>query len=84
METKNYKPFDLAKAKAGAKIMTRDGHEVEIWKFDARIIMQPIIGIVKYQDKDFLTQWYRNGRWVDEDDDDDVWNLDLVMCSEEE
>ena len=42
----NYKPFDLEKAKAGAKVMTRGGRIVEILKFDRKDDYYPIVALV--------------------------------------
>lgn len=42
---KNFKPFDLEAAKAGAKVVTRCGSPVRIICFDAAGI-EPIVGLV--------------------------------------
>ena len=46
MKKEIIKPFDLAKAKAGAKLRTEDGYPVEIFKWDARGDY-PIKGMIK-------------------------------------
>lgn len=51
MKKEIIKPFDLAKAKAGAKLRTKDGDPVEIFKWDARGIW-PIRGMIITKDKD--------------------------------
>lgn len=40
------KPFDLEKAKAGAKVCTRNGLKVEILKFDVKNSYYPIIAVI--------------------------------------
>ena len=50
METKNLKPFDLEKAKAGAKVVTRDGRNVRIICWDREESTYPIVALV--MDKD--------------------------------
>ena len=50
MNKKKLKPFDLEKAKAGAKVVTRDGRNVRIICWDLKYDMYPIVALV--MDKD--------------------------------
>lgn len=50
METKEnnkFKPFDLEQAKAGKPVYTRNGQEVRIICFDAKLGDYPIVALVK-------------------------------------
>lgn len=62
MKKEIIKPFDLAKAKAGAKLRTKDGNPVEIFKWDARGIW-PIRGMIITKDKDISASWNSEGKW---------------------
>lgn len=62
MKKEIIKPFDLAKAKAGAKLRTKDGDPVEIFKWDARGIW-PIRGMIITKDKDISGSWNSEGKW---------------------
>lgn len=62
MKKEVIKPFDLAKAKAGAKLRTKDGDPVEIFKWDARGIW-PIRGMITTKDKDISASWNLEGKW---------------------
>lgn len=62
MKKEIIKPFDLAKAKAGAKLRTKDGDPVEIFKWDARGIW-PIRGMIITKDKDISGSWSSEGKW---------------------
>ena len=46
---KNLKPFDLEKAKAGAKVVTRDGTDVRVICWDGKF-EKPIIALVNNRD----------------------------------
>lgn len=48
MEEKNLKPFDLEKAKAGAKVVTRDGRNVRIICFDRGHKTDHIVALIDY------------------------------------
>ena len=50
METKTLKPFDLEKARQGAKVVTRDGRPVRIICWDREESTYPIVALVKDQD----------------------------------
>lgn len=60
---KNYKKFDLQKALAGDKVVTRDGREVtEIHRFNTVIDRKNIISVI---DGDFRCH-YDNGNYFDD------------------
>jgi len=48
METKNLKPFDLEKAKAGAKLVTRNGKPARIICWDRGHKTDHIVALVEY------------------------------------
>lgn len=79
MKKEIIKPFDLAKAKAGAKLRTKDGDPVEIFKWDARGIW-PIRGMIITKDKDISASWNSEGKWRY----GKFLNGDLVMVEEVE
>lgn len=60
MKKEVIKPFDLAKAKAGAKLKTRAGLPVEIFKWDARGDY-PIKGMVREKEQDVSLNWTCDG-----------------------
>lgn len=60
MKKEVIKPFDLAKAKAGAKLKTRAGLPVEIFKWDARGDY-PIRGIIIDENEDTSDCWTSRG-----------------------
>ena len=62
MKREIIKPFDLEKAKAGAKLGTRNGKSVEILKWDARGDF-PIKGIIKEEEQDLTACWNSGGFW---------------------
>src|SRR5688572_4503972 len=47
---KNTIPFDIDKAKAGAKIVTNTGQEVRILTYEGRELSRPIIGTFMHAD----------------------------------
>lgn len=51
------KPFDLEKAKAGAKVVTRDGQEVRLLYFDIRGAAFPIVGLVDIKVREYVMTW---------------------------
>ena len=64
------KPFDIAKAKNGAKIVTRDGNKVRIICFDAKI-EEPIIALIESNKGEYLESYNLNGfRHADKFPDD--------------
>ena len=58
MKKEIIKPFDLASYKNGAKVKTRDGHEVRIICTDAKHIFYPIIALVKLMNNNESTMSY--------------------------
>lgn len=64
MKKEIIKPFDLAKAKAGAKLRTKDGKSVEIFRWDARG-KYPIKGIVEKPASDLSMEWNLKGERLD-------------------
>lgn len=80
MEEKKLKPFDLEKAKAGAKVVTRDGRQVRIICWDRMDTTEHIVALVechidvKTVEKVF-TYTNRGEYWRGEEHD-----LDLFMA----
>jgi hypothetical protein len=62
MKKKIIKPFNFEKAKNGAKLQTREGYPVEIFKWDARG-KYPIVGIIKKEEADVTTCWGCRGSY---------------------
>lgn len=62
MKKEIIKPFDLEKAKAGAKLRTKGGLPVEIFKWDARG-SYPIRGIVVAEKEDKSEIWALDGSY---------------------
>ena len=81
MKKKIIKPFDLKAYKNGAKIRTRDGHEVRIICTDAKHIFYPIIALVKLADCSEITQSYTSKGKINTDA---ICNNDLVIVEEVE
>lgn len=80
MKKEIIKPFDLAKAKAGAKLRTRNGYPVEIFKWDARG-SYPIRGIVIAEKEDKSEIWALDGSYDYNHHPD---SFDLVIVEEVE
>ncbi len=78
MKKEIIKPFDLAKAKAGAKLRTKGGYPVEIFKWVARG-NYPIRGIIIEEKDDMSACWKLDGSWVY-----DLTSNDLVIVEEVE
>ena len=78
MKKEIIKPFDLAKAKAGAKLRTKGGYPVEIFKWHARG-NYPIRGIIIEEKDDMSAYWKLDGSWVY-----DHTSNDLVIVEEVE
>ena len=78
METKNLKPFDLEKAKAGAKVVTRDGRPARIICWDKLDDMYPLVALVKDKDgtEEDTETYTLDGACVVEQEH----NLDLFMA----
>jgi hypothetical protein len=69
-------PFNLEKAKAGDPVITRDGHRVKIYIFDAIKPDYPLVGVVFEADNHLeLTEWTAEGCYYD----DEPSNNDLFM-----
>ena len=62
MKKEIIKPFDLAKAKAGAKLRTKNGYPVEITKWEASGQF-PIRGIIKEEKQGLTACWNLEGSW---------------------
>jgi hypothetical protein len=78
MKKEIIKPFDLAKAKAGAKLRTKGGYPVEIFKWVARG-NYPIRGIIIEEKDDMSACWKLDGSWIY-----DLTSNDLVIVEEVE
>lgn len=80
METKKLKPFDLEKAKAGAKLVTKDGRPVRIicWDKLDDDNTYPIVALVKDKDgtEEEIETYSLDGACVVEQEHD----LDLFMA----
>lgn len=76
METK-LKPFDPEAAKAGAKVVTRDGHAVRIICYDRKNEEYPIVALVG-EDEGAVFSYSSGGRYLEPNLTDH--NLDLFMA----
>lgn len=59
------KPFDLEKAKAGAKVCTRDGRSARIICFDRKQQTYPIVALIQHEFKKYeedLTTHCKDGK----------------------
>ena len=70
-------PFDIEKAKQGAKVVTRDGHNVRILCFDRNSDEYPIIVLIQRkddEDEDAVETYTKNGKYniADDESDDDL------------
>lgn len=75
---KTIKPFDLVAAQNGAKVETRSGKKVEIFKWDARSNF-PLKGIYENSEGYECTgSWALNGEWGSDS------SLDLVIIEYED
>lgn len=68
-------PFDIEKAKQGAKVVTRDGHNVRILCFDRNSDSYPIVALVQNTNsgEDEIISYTKHGYYfegVDETGDD--------------
>jgi hypothetical protein len=79
MKKEIIKPFDLEKAKAGAKLRTRCGLPVEIFKWNTNSPF-PIKGIISKRLEDIAADWTIDGIWCGSSNGD----LDLVIVEEVE
>lgn len=80
METKKLKPFDLEKAKQGAKVVTRDGRPVRFicWDKLDDVNTYPIVALVKDKDvtEEEIETYTLDGACVEGEKHD----LDLFMA----
>jgi hypothetical protein len=80
MKKEIIKPFDLKKAKAGAKLRTRNGYPVEIFRWDTRGGF-PIKGMIKREKQDNVESWTCGGAL---NNNGESCLLDLVIVEEVE
>ena len=73
------KPFDLEAAKAGAKVITRDGKPARIVCFDRKHIKSPIIALVSETDHEEELRTYSVRGWYFQSTE---CGLDLFMAPE--
>lgn len=71
------KPFNLEKAKQGAKVITRNGDKVEILTFSRRNPDFPIVALVDEGDEDVVHMYTNEGRYYKLSQDS---YLDLMMA----
>lgn len=84
MKKEIIKSFDLEAYKNGAKVKTRDGHEVRIICTDAKHIYYPIIALVKVDDdKEFTRSYTLEGKVYYTSNNDDANDLVIVEEIEE-
>lgn len=74
-------PFDIEKAKQGAKVVTRDGHDVRILCFDRNSDEYPIVVLIQKKDDgdDGVETYTKNGKYVTAGDESDN---DLMIAEE--
>lgn len=75
---KNLKPFDLAEAKLGKPVCTRDGRKARIICFDVKGDICPIIALVEENGMEVTKSYDENGRANYKNAD----NYDLMMLPE--
>lgn len=76
------KPFDIEKAKAGAKVVTRDGRDVEILKFDLQDEYPIVVVITPKCDVQWIETYTLDGKCFFSGDDDTESHDDLMMAPE--
>ena len=77
MNEKTLKPFDLEKAKQGAKLVTRDGRPARIICWDLKCDMYPIVAVfLNKHDEEDIETYTTSGKCVNDYDD----SLDLFMA----
>ena len=57
-------PFDIEKAKQGAKVVTRDGHDVRILCYDSKYHGQPIVSEIYKGEDIMLTTYAEDGTYL--------------------
>lgn len=83
MKTKRI-PFDINKAKSGAKVVTRAGYSVRIGLFDAKSNQYPIIAAVDTGGVECPYSFTEQGRYDYDADENEYSELDLFIEEEEE
>lgn len=81
-EPKEYEliPFDIEKAKQGAKVVTRDGHDVRILCYDSKNRSnQPIVTEIYIDDEVILVTHAEDGTYLHTGAEDDY---DLMIAEE--
>ena len=73
-----FTPFDLKAAKAGKPVCTRDGRMVRILCFDRQYEDYNIVALVLCGNREFVYNYFLNGRWSKEGETND----DLMMLPE--
>lgn len=69
------KPFDIEKAKAGAKVVTRNGKSVRIVCWDMRGNDCPIVALISYGGSEYIQSYKINGNFYLERD----YNENLII-----
>lgn len=77
MKTKQI-PFDLEKAKAGAKVVTRDGRDVRIVCWDVKDEVFPIVAIISNKEGEDVEIYTSNGKVIPQAE----MNGDLLLLEE--
>ena len=72
------KPFDLEAARSGKPVCTRDGRKVRILCFDRQYEDYNIVALVLCGNREFVYNYFLNGRWSKEGETND----DLMMLPE--
>ena len=78
LKLSNLKPFSLEAAKAGKPVCTRDGRKVRILCFDRQYEDYNIVALVLCGNREFVYNYFLNGRWSKEGETND----DLMMLPE--
>lgn len=81
MKKEIIKPFDLEEYKNGAKVKTRNGHEVRIICTDVKALCFPIIALVEIDDSTEVVMHYTSEGEIDAGD---ISDNDLVIVEEVE
>jgi hypothetical protein len=57
-------PFDIEKARKGAKVVTEKGHEVTILTYEGRALFNKIIGTYIDESDEIVSRWSRQGEGI--------------------
>lgn len=68
-----FKDFDVEKAKQGAKVLTRDGHNVRILSYDIKSKCSPILAVISEDDGSEEVMQYDEHGEPDEADREEIW-----------